>query len=142
MNNLRLSDFDVSYYKDIMQEWGDPKVGQRDRESYYYNVLDENNNKIGIVGLFIDWDLLPYGEIAIDPKYRRQGYLLKIYNLLTKEKNIETLYVFVFASNLISIKAHEKAGFQRLKEFDIPEEWETSETKGFLYSREFKTDRQ
>lgn len=138
MNNLSLSVFDPDYYKQIMREWSDPLLGKRNRESYYYNVVDDKNNRIGIIGLFVSKNKY-CAEVAIDPKYRGKSYLLKFYELLVETKNIDELYATIFTNNLISIKAHEKIGFEKILEFDMPkDEPNPPGLKCFVYKKNFK----
>lgn len=58
-------------------------------------------------------------QVVISPEFRGQGLLQKAYDLLAKRYNLKILQATIKKTNIASLKAHQKAGFEMLSEEEM-----------------------
>ena len=104
-------------------------------EEGYFHIIINNNKKVGVVG-FIPGKIKDTGfiQIVLDPKYRGKGFVQKAEDLVAKKYYLKALYATIKKENVISIKAHEKAGFEMFAKEII----EGYRAKGFLKKNEIR----
>lgn len=126
---MKLIKFDKTYFESLE---GHSEILLSDK---YNHIIIVNGKKVGIVG-FIPGKIKDTGfiQIVIDPKYRGKGYVQKAEDLIAKKYKLKALYATIKMENIISIKAHEKAGFEMFSNEIIND----YRTKGFLKNNEIR----
>lgn len=110
-SNIKLLPFDEIYFTtlpDFDKIKYDPKG--------FYQIISYNNKKAGVVGVIPSKFGHAFFQIVIDPKFRGKGILKSAAELISDKANITHLDATINKSNIISIKAHLKAGFKPLDE--------------------------
>jgi ribosomal protein S18 acetylase RimI-like enzyme len=89
--------------------------GIHSKDQYIYSIVDENENKIGILWVQVrDGKAFIY-DFAIDEAFRGKGYgkqALVAMDEKLKLMNVESVGLHVFGDNVVAQELYKKAGFQ------------------------------
>jgi ribosomal protein S18 acetylase RimI-like enzyme len=89
--------------------------GIHSKDQYIYSIVDENENKIGILWVQVrDGKAFIY-DFAIDEAFRGKGYgkqALVAMDEKLKSMNVESVGLHVFGDNVVAQELYKKAGFQ------------------------------
>ncbi len=106
---------DMDYFKSLEGDDGWIAIGMDNcLNQKYFIVMGDNGEKLGIVGVYDTEDEKNITHIVVDPKYRRQGLVSKFYNSLLSRVDLQFLTATISRDNIVSYKAHEKAGFKKV----------------------------
>ena len=110
---INLDKFEKEYFETL-----DGREGILLSESGVYHVILFDNKKAGIVGYIPSKFPKNSGfvQIIISPEFRGQGILKIAEDLLAQKYNLDILYATIKKENIISIRAHQKTGFQLLND--------------------------
>lgn len=105
----RLQPFDSSYFAELEGPDGWIAIGQENcRNQRYFTVVDDNGQKLGIVGLYDTDDDKNISHTVVDPKYRGLG-LARTFKEKLLEETGEKYYVStVSLDNAASLAAMAK----------------------------------
>ncbi len=115
---IKLNQFDKEYFKTL-----DGREEILLLENGIYHTILCDNKKAGIVG-YIPAKFPKYSgfvQIIIEPKFRRKGIVKTAEDLLTQKHNLNTLYATIKKENIVSIRAHQKIGFQMIDDKKLSE---------------------
>lgn len=115
---MQLAPFDQQYFNSL-----DGKENVIFQDNGIYHIVMLNDKRVGFVG-FVPLDSPKKAgrvQIVISPEFRGQGLLQKAYDLLAQKYGLKILQATIKKTNIASLKAHQKAGFEMLpdKEMDI-----------------------
>jgi len=89
--------------------------GIHSTDQYIYSILDENENKIGILWVQVKDGKAFIYDFAIDEAFRGKGYgkqALVAMDEKLKLMNVESVGLHVFGDNFVAQELYKKAGFQ------------------------------
>jgi len=89
--------------------------GIHSRDQYIYSILDENENKIGILWVQVKDGKAFIYDFAIAEAFRGKGYgkqALVAMDEKLKLMNVESVGLHVFGDNIVAQELYKKAGFQ------------------------------
>jgi len=89
--------------------------GIHSRDQYIYSIVDENENKIGILWVQVKDGKAFIYDFAIDEAFRGKGYgkqALVAMDEKLKSMNVESVGLHVFGDNFVAQELYKKAGFQ------------------------------
>lgn len=111
MKKITLADFDDSFYKTIPGH----EEARVEKSGVYYTILVDGV-KAGIVGYLpgASTKEVYFVQIAIAPEFRGTGLVGIAEDLLASKHELPALTATVDKSNVASLKAHLKAGFQEI----------------------------
>jgi ribosomal protein S18 acetylase RimI-like enzyme len=102
--------------EEIKREYkGRLSKGLKTPNNKFYNIVNEENNKVGILWILQGEDYFFVKELYIRKKFRHQGYGTEtLYKLeeKAKKKNIQRINLGVFNHNKIAKTLYKKAGFE------------------------------
>ncbi|MCX6712484.1 MAG: GNAT family N-acetyltransferase [Candidatus Vogelbacteria bacterium] len=121
-----LAEYSEISFADFNQEFFDslddnryvqgPAVGE---EQYFHTVMVDGVSA-GIVGYLppknVSLSDTGFVQVLLKSEYRGRGLMGKAYELLAERHELKTLYATIKKSNLHSIRAHQKVGFELLPE--------------------------
>ncbi|MFH0804551.1 MAG: GNAT family N-acetyltransferase [Candidatus Zambryskibacteria bacterium] len=129
-----LGDFDQQYFKELDGEDGWLALGQENcMNQRYFTVYGNNDEKIGIVGVYDTVNEKNMTHTVVDQKYRGQGLAAKFKQRLIDELNLPFITITVDLENTASIRATEKLSGVR-KVSDKKYEQDFHKVK-FIYER-------
>ncbi|MBT4722588.1 GNAT family N-acetyltransferase [Candidatus Falkowbacteria bacterium] len=110
---------DMDYFKSLEGEDGWIALGMENcSNQQYFVVLSNQNEKLGIVGVYDTEDEKNITHIVIDPKCRSgaigKSLLPEFYQKLLDKTGLKNLVATINPDNIASIKSHEKAGFEKV----------------------------
>ncbi len=113
---------DMDYFRSLEGKGGWIAIGMDDcMNQQYYVAIGENDEKLGIVGVYDTEDAINFTHVVIDPEYRStktgKSLLPDFYSQLLKKTGLKSLVATINPRNIASIRSHEKAGF---REIDVP----------------------
>jgi ribosomal protein S18 acetylase RimI-like enzyme len=89
--------------------------GIHSQDQYLYSIIDENNNKIGVLWVQVKDQKSFIFDFVIDEVFRGKGYgkqaLIAVDEKL-KSMDIESMSLHVFGDNIAAQELYKKAGFQ------------------------------
>ncbi len=104
-----LSAFDLQYFHELEGPDGWIALGQENcSNQQYFTVLDNDGNKLGIVGVFNSGDNKNLTHTVVDPKFRNQGLASKFNQKLMAELNLPFITMTIDLDNKASISAVKK----------------------------------
>jgi RimJ/RimL family protein N-acetyltransferase len=116
--NIKLEKFDKDFFDTLD---GKERVMFSESGTYYTILCD--NQKAGVVG-YIPMEFsrnLGFVQIVIDPNFRGLGIVGLAEDLLAQKHNLKTLYATIKKNNIISIRAHQKIGFEAIGDKELTE---------------------
>ena len=101
--------FDRSYFQELEGENGWIALGQENcMNQRYFTVYGNNNEKLGIVGVFDTNEEKNLTHTVVDPKYRSRGLNAKIQQYIVNELDLPFITMTIDLDNTASIKSVEK----------------------------------
>lgn len=99
-------------------------MGKGYKESKYdfYNILNNNHEKVGYLHLSKEYKLLFISEIYIRKKYRNLGYgkaTLNQVEIVAQNVGIKKVGLYIFSHNEIAKSLYTQSGFNTISEFRI-----------------------
>ena len=108
-DKIRLDVFDESYFRKLEGEDGWIAIGQKNCSNQkYFTVKGEDNEILGIIGVYDTDDEKNIAHTVIDPKHRGKGLSGKLKKILMDKLNLEFLTLTIDLSNTASIRSAEK----------------------------------
>jgi ribosomal protein S18 acetylase RimI-like enzyme len=89
--------------------------GIRSKDQYLWSILDEENNKIGVLWVQVKDHKAFIFEFVIDEGFRGKGFgkqALIAMDEKLKSMNVESVALHVFGDNFIAQELYKKMGFQ------------------------------
>ena len=89
--------------------------GIHSRDQYIYSILDENENKIGILWVQVKDGKAFIYDFAIDEAFRGKGYgkqALAALDEKLRSMNVESVGLHVFGDNITAQELYKKMGYQ------------------------------
>ncbi len=131
---IKLIDFNKQYFKTLD---GHDKILLAENGTYHTIICDAK--KAGVVGYIPTKKQNNSGfvQIVLDTNFRGRGLVEPVENLLAQEYDLKVLYATIKKENIISIRAHQEAGFQMIGDKKINELRE----EGFLKENEIRLEK-
>ncbi len=119
------SDSDLDYFKELEGENGWIAYGDPTYQNVRYFVVDSDNDEhLGIVGLFDFEDQKNVTHAVVDPKFRGQGLAQKFLDKITKELDLKFYICTVDLDNVSSLRAMGKnPNLLRVSDADYEEKY-------------------
>jgi len=89
--------------------------GIHSKDQYIYSIIDENENKIGILWVQVKDGKAFIYDFVIDEAFRGKGYgkqALAAMDEKLRSMNVESIGLHVFGDNIVAQELYKKAGFQ------------------------------
>lgn len=104
-----LGDFDMEYFQELEGADGWIAIGQDNcLNQRYFTVFGEQNEKLGIVGVYDTEGDKNIMHTVVDPKYRGQGLAAKFKQQLMDKLNLSFVTMTIDLDNASSIKSTQK----------------------------------
>ncbi len=116
IDNIKLDDFDMDYFKSLEGEGGWIALGQENcTNQRYFTACAEDGEKIGIVGVYDTEDDKNIIHYVIRPEYRGQGLSAKCTHAIIDTLNLPSVIFTINLDNTPSLKAVKKIpGIQKV----------------------------
>jgi RimJ/RimL family protein N-acetyltransferase len=121
-----LGAFDENYFKELEGNDGWLALGDENYSNQtYFTVYGDNNEKLGIVGVFDTDEEKNVTHTVVDPKYRGQGLAAKFKDSLMAKLNLSFITLTISLDNIASIHATEKlAGVKKISDEQYEQEFD------------------
>jgi hypothetical protein len=120
-----LGDFDMEYFRMIEGENGWIALGRDNcTNQRYFTVLGENNEKLGVIGVYDTAEEKNVTHTVVDPKYRGQGLAAQFKKILISGLDLPFLTMTINLDNEASVRATEKLpGVRKISDEKFEEEF-------------------
>ncbi len=118
IDKVKLSDFDIDYFKSLEGEDGWIALGQENcTNQRYFTVCAEDGEKVGIVGVYDTEDDKNIIHYVIGPEYRGQGLAAECTHAIIDTLNLPSVIFTISLDNAPSLRVAEKLpGVQKISD--------------------------